>query len=93
MKQYCGIMIYLMLDAVIFISTTYSIASFFGNLELNHGTIRFQMRDAYWTMKRRFKICPIGVVHFEYFRADALGFFQLVPCISFRNSYIGYITP
>ena len=60
-----------------------------GNLKLKHGTIRFQMRDAYWTKKRRFKICLIGVVHFEYFRADALRIIQLVSCVSFRNSYIG----
>ena len=46
------------------------------------------MRDAYWTKKRRFKICRICVVHFAYFRADALGIFQLVPCVSFRMSAI-----
>ena len=39
---------------------------------------------------QRFKICLIGVVHFEYFKADdAFGIFQLVPCASFINSYIG----
>ena len=38
-----------------------------------------------WTKKWRFKICPIGVVHSEYFRADAFGIFQLVSCVSLRN--------
>ena len=48
------------------------------------------MPDAYWTEKRRFKICPIGVVHFEYFRADAFGSFRLVSCFSFRFPYSSY---
>ena len=45
--------------------------------------------DAYWTKKLRFNICPIGVVvvHFEYFRADAFGIFQLVGVMF---SYISY---
>ena len=38
-------------------------------------------------------MCPMGVVHFEYFRADAFGIFKLVSCVRFRNSYVGYTVP
>ena len=44
------------------------------------------------TKKRRFKIVPIGVVHFEYFtEPNAFGIFQFMPCVSFRLVQFWYL--
>ena len=51
------------------------IASFMKSETAKHGTTRFQMHDAYWTNKRTLNIWPVGVVHFQHFRADAFGIF------------------
>ena len=48
-------------------------------LKLKHGNGTFRRRPLV-----RFKICPIGLAHFESDRV------RNVPCFSFRNSYIGY---
>ena len=53
----------------------------------------YSISNAQWLLDKETKIqnLPnIDVVHFEYFRADAFGIFQLVPCVSSRNSYISY---
>ena len=65
----------------VLLSSIQHIASFMKSETDLHGTFRTQIRDANWTKKRRFKSCPIGVVHFEYFRADAFGIYQLVSCV------------
>ena len=56
----------------------------FRKSETEHGTIQFQMDDAYWTKKQRSMICPIGVVHFKYFWADwVFLIFRLLSCFSY----------
>ena len=43
------------------------------------------MHDDDWTEKWGFTVCPIGLVHFEYFiEPNAFGIFRLVSCFSFR---------
>ena len=70
-------------------TTTCTVYPHLRNLKLKYTMYyRFQMRDAYWTTKRSFNICPISVVHFKYFRAYAFGIFQLVSVSETRMSAI-----
>ena len=61
-----------------------------GNIPMSHRKI-IRVSDArQYPFQFLMERLRLAVVHFAYFKADAFGIFQLVSCVSSRNSYIGY---